>query len=146
MDIQSQIDDLKGLVAKLKKNKECVPIEDLKTKYKKAYDKLKTDIKVLAEQIMDKIINEDLHFINDEDGRAVHNEIQDLVDKIGSEGESKKLGRCLTKEYDVDGFLLRVEKMRQKVMDLYAPYGERYRFLRQERQDEYDGGTDADEG
>ena len=29
MDVQRQIDDLKGLVAKLKKNKECVPIEDL---------------------------------------------------------------------------------------------------------------------
>ena len=95
---------------------------------------------------MDKIINEDLHFINDDDGRAVHNEIQDLVDKISSEGESKRLGRCLAKEYDVDGFLLRVEKMRQKVMDLYSPYGEKYRFLRQERQDEYDGGTDTDEG
>lgn len=146
MDVQSQIEDLKGLVAKLKKNDECVPRKDLESRYKKAYNKLKTDIKVLAEQIMDKIINEDLHFINDDDGRAVHNEIQDLVDKISSEGESKRLGRCLAKEYDVDGFLLRVEKMRQKVMDLYSPYGEKYRFLRQERQDEYDGGTDTDEG
>ena len=128
MDVQSQIEDLKGLVAKLKKNKECVPIEDLKTKYKKAYDKLKTDIKVLAEQIMEKIINEELHFINDEEGREAYNEIQDLVNKIGSEGESKKLGRCLTKEYDVDGFLLRVENIRGRVMDLYAPYEERYRY------------------
>ena len=146
MDVQSQIEDLKGLVAKLKKNKECVPIEDLKTKYKKAYDKLKTDIKVLAEQIMEKIINEELYFINDEEGREAYNEIQDLVNKIGSEGESKKLGRCLTKEYDVDGFLLRVENIRGRVMDLYAPYEERYRFLRQERQDEHDGGTGTDEG
>nr|DAJ22998.1 MAG TPA: hypothetical protein [Caudoviricetes sp.] len=146
MDVQSQIEDLKGLVAKLKKNKECVPIEDLKTKYKKAYDKLKIDIKVLAEQIMEKIINEELHFINDEEGREAYNEIQDLVNKIGSEGESKKLGRCLTKEYDVDGFLLRVENIRGRVMDLYAPYEERYRFLRQERQDEHDGGTGTDEG
>ena len=37
MDVQSQIDDLKGLVAKLKKNDECVPRKDLESKYKKAF-------------------------------------------------------------------------------------------------------------
>lgn len=133
MDVQSQIDDLKGLVAKLKKNDECVPRRDLESKYKKAYSKLKTDIKILAEQIMGKIINEDLLFINDEEGREWFQKIQDMVKKIGVEGESKKIGRCLIKEYDVDSFLSRVEKVREKVMDLYAPYGQKYQFLRQER-------------
>ena len=146
MDVQSQIDDLKGLVAKLKKNDECVPRKDLESKYKKAYSKLKTDIKILAEQIMGKIINEDLLFINDEEGREWFQKIQDMVKKIGVEGESKKIGRCLTKEYDVDSFLSRVEKVREKVMDLYAPYGQKYQPLRQERQNEYDGDTSTDEG
>ena len=146
MDIQNQIDVLKGLVAKLKKNDEGVSRKDLEGKYKKAYDKLKTDIKVLAAQIMGKIINKDLHFINDEEGRIAFSEIQNMVKRIGSEGESKRIGRCLTKEYDVDGFLLRVEKIKGKIMDLYTPYREKYMFLKPEGQDEHDGGTGTDEG
>lgn len=126
MDVQSQIEELKCLVAKLKKNDECVPREDLETKYKKPYQKLKEDIGTLATKVADEIINENLRFIDNEEGRLYFQKIQDLVKSITPE-ESKKLGRCLGKEYDVDRFLARMYAIKGKVIEAYVPYGEKYR-------------------
>ena len=64
----TEAEELKTLIEKLKNNEEKVGKELLKTKYKKPYSKLKSEIKQVAERLMNESLLEGLLVSNNEKG------------------------------------------------------------------------------
>ena len=99
--------ELEKLVLQLKANREKVPISELKTKYRKAYDELREKISDLATEILRDQLR-DIKIRPDE--AYLEKEIENLIAGIpGEAGEA-------IKRYDMDEFMSVAKKLRTMVL------------------------------
>lgn len=111
------IEELRKSVERLRKNRENVPLETLKTKYKTAYEELMTGIRDRATEILNRETMKGIR-IRKED-KDVLNRIQEAVD----EGQyAKQAGKALFKAYSVEKFVEIVENARAAAMTVWIPY------------------------
>lgn len=100
--------ELEKLVLQLKRNREKVPIQELKTKYRKAYDELREAISNLATEILKDQVR-DLRLNADE--AHIAEEIKALIAGIPEEA-----GEAL-KRYDMEEFKSIMTKLRNTVIE-----------------------------
>lgn len=96
-----QQEKLTALLEKLRKNKENVPLEVLKTKYKDAYEKLIKTIKTEGQALIESIAAKPPEWLA---GQKVRQEDADEIVKIfngiyDEGGYAKKIGTALYKHY-----------------------------------------------
>ena len=121
----TEAEELKTLIEKLKNNEEKVGKELLKTKYKKPYLKLKSEIKQVAERLMNESLLEGLLVSNNEKGYLFLSKVSKLLKLKKQEGFSKILGKTLTEEYSITKFLSEVQGLKSEIMRLYKEYKEK---------------------
>ena len=120
----TESEELKTLIEKLKNNEEKVGKELLKTKYKKPYSKLKSEIKQVAERLMNESLLEGLLVQNNDEGYLFLSKVSKLLKLKKQEGFSKRLGKTLTEEYSIK-FLSEVQGLKSEIMKLYKEYKEK---------------------
>lgn len=122
-----EIEELKAKVEQLKKNRENVSLEMLKTKYKKPYETLLHSIKELAERILVARSQKDLVIRMDDEGDKLIEEINKAIEgETKPGGIMKRISQALYKEYDVEKFETCVEEMRIRLWNLWIPYWQKY--------------------
>ena len=114
-----KMQEMEKLLRVLKKNRESVPLEDLKTKYKAAYEKLLEDIRQLGSEILQDQL----------EGLRIRSEDKDeILPKINQAIKDSNIyretGRVLL-AYDLDGFKEKVQQFRSLVMSVWEPYWQR---------------------
>jgi len=122
MDLKNQIDELKRLVEKLKRNNSNVSKEDLMTKYKKPYMELKNEIKKIADGLIDEILIEGLFIIRDERGYKCLEDISQFVEKKKDEGIIRQCSDLIFKEYDVDKVVELTKAVKEGINEIYSKY------------------------
>lgn len=110
---------LDKLLSTLKKNRENVPLETLKTYYKIPYESLIRQINETASDFVKMIVTDRL-LINpdvsmDEQAAVINQTIQDS-------GMPRQMGRTLYKTYDVQLLHQMALELRKKVEDALYPY------------------------
>lgn len=122
-----EIEELKTKVEQLKKNRENVSLEMLKTKYKKPYETLLHSIKELAERILVARSQKDLVIRMDDEGDKLIEEINKAIEgETKPGGIMKRISQALYKEYDVEKFEACVEEMRIRLWNLWIPYWQKH--------------------
>lgn len=122
-----EITELKTKVEQLKKNREKVALEVLKTKYKKPYEELLHSIKTLAEKILlDRSVKELVVRMDDEGNKLIEQINQTIADEARPGGIMKRISQALYKEYDVEKFETIVEEMRIRLWNLWIPYWQKH--------------------
>jgi len=122
MDLKNQIDELKRLVEKLKRNDSNVSKEDLMTKYKKPYMELKNEIKKIADGLIDEILIEGLLIIRDERGYKCLEDISQFVEKRKDEGIIRQCSDLIFKKYDVDKVVELAKDVKTGIDKIYSKY------------------------
>lgn len=122
MDLKNQIDELKRLVEKLKRNNSNVSKEDLMTKYKKPYMELKNEIKKIADGLIDEILIEGLFIIRDERGYKCLEDIIQFVEKKKDEGIIRQCSDLIFKKYDVDKVVELAKDVKTGIDKIYSEY------------------------
>lgn len=111
------IEGLKKNVERLKKNRENVPLETLKTKYKAAYEGLLTEIQSQATEILNR---------ETMSGILIRKGDTDILARIQSamdEGQfAKQAGKAIFQHFSVDKFVEIVENARTAAMTVWIPY------------------------
>lgn len=118
-------ENLTVLLERLKKNKENVPLEVLKTKYKDAYEKLLLKIKAAAiEEIIRPTAPALPGWLKGQKVRPEHTgEIAELFNRIYRDGGyAKKLGRALYKHYSADEVRQLSAEINRKYKDAIIRY------------------------
>jgi len=100
----SDTGNLSGLLAKLKKNRDKVPLETLKTKYKQGYDKLLAEIKAEAENVFLPIALKGPAWL---EGAKLNSFQQEkltsiMVESYKEAGGAKKIGHALFTNYSIE--------------------------------------------
>ena len=113
---------LRNLVEKLKNNEEKVGKEVLQTRYKKPYEKLRSEIKITANTLINRKLTENLLVTDNERGYCFLDTVKRLLKHKKEKGIDKKLGKMLSEDYDVDGFLSLVESLQQEILEIYLNY------------------------
>lgn len=122
MDFKNQIDELKRLVERLKKNDLNVPKEELMTKYKKSYMELKNEIKKKADELTDEILIEGLLIVKDERGYKCLEDISQFVERKKDEGIIRQYSDLIFKEYDVDKVVELAKDVKTGIDKIYSKY------------------------
>lgn len=122
MDFEEQIKRLKELVKKLKSNEEKVSKEELLTKYRKAYDNLRNEVKESADNLIDEILMEGLLIVQDEKGYKYLEDMNKLIEGKKAEGIDSKYGLCLYRDYDVDKMVEMARKVKVELDETYNNY------------------------
>lgn len=122
MDFKNQIDELKRLVEKLKRNDSNVPKEELMTKYKKSYMELKNEIKKITDSLIDEMLIEGLLIVKDERGYKCLEDISRFVEKKKDEGIIKQCSDLIFKEYDVDKVVELTKDVKTGINEIYSKY------------------------
>lgn len=122
MDLKNQIDELKRLVEKLKRNDSNVSKEDLMTKYKKPYMELKNEIKKKADGLIDEILIEGLLIIRDERGYKCLEDISQFIEKKKNEGIIRQCSDLIFKKYDVDKVVELAKAVKEGINEIYSKY------------------------
>ena len=122
MDLKNQIDELKRLVEKLKRNDSNVSKEDLMTKYKKPYMELKNEIKKIADGLIDEILIEGLLIVKDERGYKCLEDISRFVEKKKDEGIIRQCSDLIFKKYDVDKVVELTKAVKEGINEIYSKY------------------------
>ena len=118
--------DLQRKIYQLHKNDEKVTAELLKTKYKKPYERLLSEIKLGVEEILSKFILSGI-LVRVEDKEAAK-KIVDGIDKIieqeQANGFSERIKHAIFKNYDLfEALDITYERINKKIMDeYYKPY------------------------
>lgn len=111
------IEGLKKNVERLKRNRENVPLETLKTKYKAAYEGLLTEIQGQATEILNR---------ETMSGILIRKGDKDILARIQSamdEGQfAKQAGKAIFQHFSVDKFVEIVENARAEAMAVWIPY------------------------
>ncbi len=118
------MDDLKkleGLLNKLKKNRENIPEELLKTKYAKAYKALLEEIKLCAEGILKRPLKQ-MSLKLDGQGLQLAYEIDNL---LLSKGYCEQISQSLFKFMDISLFQSIMEEMFKEIKKMYLEYKEK---------------------
>lgn len=114
----TKIDELNTLLRKLCINKQNVSSYDLKTKYKKAYMQLISNIKNTAECIAMQEIFQDI-VVFKQDGDSLIRQFQKIID---DKSVMSKISESLFKNYDVSEFMSYVQKLRNRILRVYRVY------------------------
>lgn len=115
------IEELKKNVERLKKNRENVPIETLKTKYKKGYTELLETIRDQATGILNQ------ESMNGIQIRKADKDVLDRIQEAVVKGQfAKQAGKALFKEYSVEKFVEIVENARTAAMTVWIPYWQNF--------------------
>jgi len=122
MDLKNQIDELKRLVEKLKRNDSNVSKEDLMTKYKKPYMELKNEIKKKVDELTDEILIEGLLIVKDERGYKCLEDISQFVEKKKDEGIIRQCSDLIFKKYDVDKVVELAKDVKTGIDKIYSKY------------------------
>ena len=122
MDLKNQIDELKRLVEKLKRNDSNVSKEDLMTKYKKPYMELKNEIKKIADGLIDEILIEGLLIVKDERGYKCLEDISQFVEKKKDEGIIRQCSDLIFKKYDVNKVVELTKDVKASINEIYSKY------------------------
>ena len=122
MDFKNQIDELKRLVEKLKRNDLNVPKEDLMAKYKKSYMELKNEIKKITDSLIDEILIEGLLIVKDERGYKCLEDISRFVEKKKDEGIIRQYSDLIFKEYNVDKLIELAKDVKAEINEIYGKY------------------------
>ena len=122
MDLKNQIDELKRLVEKLKRNDLNVSKEDLMTKYKKPYMELKNEIKKKADGLIDEILIEGLLIVKDERGYKCMEDISQFVEKKKDEGIIRQCSDLIFKKYDVNKVVELAKDVKTGIDKIYSEY------------------------
>lgn len=111
------IEGLKKNVERLKRNRENVPLETLKTKYKAAYEGVLTEIQGQATEILNR---------ETMSGILIRKGDKDILARIQSamdEGQfAKQAGKAIFQHFSVDKFVEIVENARAEAMAVWIPY------------------------
>lgn len=124
MEKGGSMDDLKkleGLLNKLKKNRENIPEELLKTKYAKAYKALLEEIKLCAEGILKRPLKQ-MSLKLDGQGLQLAYEIDNL---LLSKGYCEQISQSLFKFMDISLFQSITEEMFKEIKKMYLEYKEK---------------------
>lgn len=124
MEKGGSMDDLKkleGLLNKLKKNRENIPEELLKTKYAKAYKALLEEIKLCAEGILKRPLKQ-MSLKLDGQGLQLAYEIDNL---LLSKGYCEQISQSLFKFMDISLFQSIMEEMFKEIKKMYLEYKEK---------------------
>jgi hypothetical protein len=111
-----EIEELKTKVGQLKKNRENVPLETLRTKYRKPYRELLDKISRLAEKIYREVAGEGIVMMTN-DSEVLVRQIQQAVDE-----QEESVSNAIFKEYDVEKFLRIAQALHTTVWNLWIPY------------------------
>lgn len=109
-----------------RKNRENVPLQELKTKYAKGYNKLISDLYEMAADILREIICDGMFTMTVD--IAERKELSDRINQIiyaeGKAGIGKELRRAIFQEYDPEKFLdIAVKRLHFPAWyQAYAPY------------------------
>ena len=122
MDLKNQVDELKRLVEKLKRNDSNVSKEDLMTKYKKPYMELKNEIKKKVDELTDEILIEGLLIVKDERGYKCLEDISQFVEKKKDEGIISQCSDLIFKKYDVDKVVELAKDVKTGIDKIYSKY------------------------
>lgn len=118
---EKEYNELAKLVRKCKTNREKIPEELLKTKYRKSFCQLKDDIKKAGEAIFPELL------LSPFAGIVQQNDIistaSDIVADAKKEGYSSKLGEALIKYCDIELFCCYVAMLQCKIEEkFYSDY------------------------
>lgn len=102
--MENKFNDLMELVNKCKKNREHVPEELLRTRYRKSFSSLKEKIKSYGEEIFPLMMVSSLRFLPEDSIEDYLPAIEDAVEKAKEAGYPRKLGDALVKYCDIDLF------------------------------------------
>lgn len=117
------MDDMKKLeelLNKLKKNRENIPEELLKTKYAKAYKALLEEIKLCAEKILKRPLKQ-MSLKLDGQGLQLAYEIDNM---LLSKGYCKQISQSLFKSMDIKLFESLAKEMYKEIEKMYLGYKE----------------------
>lgn len=105
-------DELGNLLVTLKKNRENVPLEMLRTKYKKAYGTLCADIRRVSSDYATQLILRGICVRRDH-----QNEVVELVNEmIQDSGISQQLSKAVFSHQDLDEFESLAKELREKII------------------------------
>lgn len=85
-----------------RKNRENVPLQELKTKYAKGYNKLISDLYEMAADILREIICDGMFTMTGDvaERKELSDRINQIIDAEGKAGIGKELRRAIFQEYD----------------------------------------------
>ena len=106
---------LSGLLSTLKKNREHVPLEVLKTQYKQPYEELVRNINLTASAYAKSVLLHRLVLNPDAD---VEEQCTVINQMIQTSGMLKKISSCMSKTYDVGQIYPLILELRHMVADL----------------------------
>lgn len=111
-------DELEKQLRTLKNNRDRVPLEVLKTKYKKGYDALRSDIREKASEYATQAALRDIRIHTDfvKEGLAI-------IDSVINRSEYvKELSFAVFARQDMDEINCLIEKIRQQIFEALKPY------------------------
>lgn len=110
---------LSGLLSTLKKNREHVPLEVLKTQYKQPYEELVRNINLTASAYAKSVLLHRLVLNPDAD---VEEQCTVINQMIQTSGMLKKISSCMSKTYDVGQMYPLILELRHMVAGTTSPY------------------------
>lgn len=109
-----------------RKNRENVPLQELKTKYAKGYNKLVSDLYQMAAEVLRDVICSGMYTMTCDtaERKELADRINQIIDSEKEAGIGKELRQAMFKEYDPEKFLgIAVEKLHMPAWyQAYAPY------------------------
>lgn len=109
-----------------RKNRENVPLQELKTKYAKGYNKLVSDLYEMAAEILREVISDGMLTMTCDtaERKELADRINQIIDSEGKVGVGKELRKAIFQEYDPEKFLdIAVERLHLPAWyQAYAPY------------------------
>lgn len=116
---------LKKRMDTLKHNLENVPLDILKTRYKKAYDKFCVELKELTAAYIKDISLKDLRF-----KRELYPEAKAIIEKtIADSGIVKECSRAVFQRQDFDELKQHTERLREAILYALQPFYEAHTCL-----------------
>lgn len=109
-----------------RKNRENVPLQELKTKYAKGYNKLVSDLYEMAAEILREVISNGMLTMTCDtvERKELADRINQIIDSEGKAGVGKELRKAIFQEYNPEKMLdIAVERLHLPAWyQAYAPY------------------------
>ena len=125
MEKESLLTDCERAIEKLKKNREHVPLEVLKTRYASAYQELLDNIRDMVGELMKRILVQSLPFCGDDPNgkKQFLKEIQRIFEEEEVKDIFRKISHAVFQEYDLYGALEIAEQVWVRICrEAYGPY------------------------
>ena len=110
-ELTIDLDKYRSLMEQLKKNKENVPLELLTTKYRKSYEQLKEQLRIMTKEILQDVVLADLRIERAEAEEAY----QKINSAIKESGVLDKVSHAVFHQQDVDQVLECAKQLRMIV-------------------------------